>query len=434
MSKYISLENLERYDAKMQEHFASFCASKQDGMWRQTEKAGAVSFWPVGNSPLEGTVEFMFKETPPASGEKSPTNPSTIAGVSNIGITRCGKNLFPQKPDTPTTYRGVTFEYDPSDGGIFIHGTADSDKNPLIDVINIGYGNSPAPFVKGKTYSFYLDCQDSNISIQLYDKTTDTISGNSSASGTQFVYTIDNNNRSLIFRLSVTRGVTVNTKAYIHIEEANELKPFEKPECNKYTITLGGTYYGGSIDLATGLMTVTWWGESLSMFTEVASINTSTVAFNYYSVKGHEGDVNPISRFLSCDKFQVLNGTNDVEHCRFGGNPGGSRRVIRFWIDKSRLDVSGAVNPSSPTNAEWVAAANAWLASNPVFVCYKLFTPETLPLTPTQILSLPQPDKYVPRLNTVYSDADAVQIVYQKNPVRDKFEKVQAIIAQGGNV
>lgn len=55
-------------------------------------------------------------------------------------------------------------------------------------------------------------------------------------------------------------------------------------------------------------------------------------------------------------------------------------------------------------------------------------------LTPHQILSLAQTDKYTPRLNTVYTDASSVQVGYVKSPIREEFELQQAIVAQGGSV
>ena len=96
---------------------------------------------------------------------------------------------------------------------------------------------------------------------------------------------------------------------------------------------------------------------------------------------------------------------------------------------KTTLGLGDGENYSTVANA-----LASFFTAHPAQLVYPVKTPTAVSLTPTEILSLTQPDKYVPRLNTVYTDADAVQIVYQKNPVRDKFEKVQAIIAQGGNV
>ena len=58
----------------------------------------------------------------------------------------------------------------------------------------------------------------------------------------------------------------------------------------------------------------------------------------------------------------------------------------------------------------------------------------TIQLSPTSISALAQTDKYTPRLNTVYTDAQAVQVGYVKSPIREEFELQQAIVTQGGNI
>lgn len=63
-----------------------------------------------------------------------------------------------------------------------------------------------------------------------------------------------------------------------------------------------------------------------------------------------------------------------------------------------------------------------------------LENPFTIQLTPTQIYSLSQPDPYTPRINTVYSDQQSVQVGYPKSPQATAAELTNAIISLGGNV
>ena len=81
----------------------------------------------------------------------------------------------------------------------------------------------------------------------------------------------------------------------------------------------------------------------------------------------------------------------------------------------------------------------AWLhdqyeAGTPVTVAGLLKTPQTVQLTPLQLTALAQKDKYTPRINTLYTDADSIQAVYRKSLIHDEDEKVQAIVALGGSV
>ena len=427
MSKYISLENLERYDSKMQEHFASFCASKEDGMWRQTEKAGAVSFWPVGNSPLEGTVDFMFTETPPASGTKSPDNPSTISGISSVKVTRCGDNILPSNRKSNYSGEAGTFSTD-ADG--YVSYSAMSDGRAFVYSVC----NAQVYLHAGQQYVLHTEVKTAATSsyrtIKILDEyNTAVLTASPGDSDNSHTFTPPHDGMYGViykiydgtYRFSLYLGSTVAS--------------FEPYAGADYTIQLGNTYYGGSIDLATGLMTVTWHYAlvdpatmTYQVFLEYVGTNCAGISINPQSLSGNKGKAKGYKSAYS-NRFATTNDstyTVDKEMCY---TTNGSTGIV-FKMNKSRFP-----DGTDFTSIASIAAGfNTWLASNPTYVAFKLATPYTVQLTPPQILSLLQPDKYVPRLNTVYSDAEAVQIVYQKNPVRDKFEKVQAIIAQGGNV
>ena len=414
MSKYISLENLTRYDSKIQEYLASFCASRQDGMWRQTEKAGAVAFWPVGNSPLEGTVEFKFKETPPASGDKSPSNPSTITGVSSMKVARCGKNIIRAHTTGSQTISGVTFTVG-EDGSVTANGTASA--NAVFYYAPSGakvqfkagcqYTLSGCP-AGGSNNTYYI--RDSVLQISDFgNSATATASGDVVAS----------------VRIVVMSGTTVSNLVFKpQLELGSTATTFEPYSGTDFTLSLGGTYYGGSIDLATGLMTVTW---SANVFNgtenwELDSASTETV--NIMRLTGSP---------LASMSVSLNNKARICSHFPFS-TVSLLAGTFSTWQTNPRLYIRIAVSDSAD-----VAAFKTWLATQyangtPVVLAYELGSPQTVQLSPLSLRSLVQPDKYVPRLNTVYSDAENVQIVYQKNPVRDKFEKVSAIVAQGGNV
>lgn len=427
MSKYISLENLERYDSKMQERAASFCASKEDGMWRQTEKAGAVAFWPVGNSPLEGTVEFMFKETPPASGDKSPTNPSTISGVSSIKVTRCGKNLIPIFTN-PYTTQGITFTPQ-ADGGFKISGTTNGTAHAYYDVLY--------PFVpkNGVQYAVSISSTSSQSGITIVGRTSSNENFFSVSLNEPYSFTGDGT--ILRVRLAVNRTAgTVDLVVYPQIELSTVATTFEPYSGTDSTINLGGTFYGGSIDLATGLMMVTdisWvLDEGFSVTMEAYNSTTGYAHFNKASFPNgapynHFPNNANVDGYYSCTHFPTISTSSyqSVEN--------GTITYPNIWFVPGGNQLRIVAPFSSDTNFRtWLGEQKT--SGTPVILVYRLLTPITLQLTPTSISALAQPDKYVPRVNTVYTDADAVQIVYQKNPVRDKFEKVQAIIAQGGNV
>lgn len=238
---YLDESGLARYDGLVK-NWVTFKSGTVDGIdpllnWQKTGMAASVTCYPLPAAPLEPVVNFLFTETPPV-GEKSPTNPSTITGVSSITVTRCE-----------------------------------------------------------------------------------------------------------------TAGV----------DETD------------YTVDLGGTYYGGSLDVASGTLTLT------HVMVEPDSLS--------YDISAHPANA---GSFQYADTF--------------------GRTVT---TDGNTLTITGETGGQ---------------------IVYNLATPETVSLTPTQIYSLSQADPYAPRINTVYSDQTSVQVGYPKSPIATASELTNAIISLGSNL
>ena len=89
---YLNESGLARYDGLIKS-WVTYESGTVDGLepllnWQKTGTAASVTCYPLPAAPLEPVVNFLFTETPPV-GEKSPSNPSTITGVSSITVTRC---------------------------------------------------------------------------------------------------------------------------------------------------------------------------------------------------------------------------------------------------------------------------------------------------------------------------------------------------------
>ena len=204
----------------------------------------------------------------------------------------------------------------------------------------------------------------------------------------------------------------------------------------EYSISLGGTYYGGTVNFATGVLEVTYSGQQIDAFTSIDSSliqeNTvclsSSISFRHLGNTGHDGLQYATNRFIS----QAYN--NDVEHVRQTGGVAIGASGLNFYINKARLDLSNAADPSNPTGAEWIAAGNVWLANNPILYVGKLFTPTIVPLTPVLVRSLPTLSHYVPRQNNVYTSHESVQVGYAKSASKTSQDLANAIVALGGNV
>ena len=196
-----------------------------------------------------------------------------------------------------------------------------------------------------------------------------------------------------------------------------------------YAIDLGNTYYGGSIDLATGVMTVTWAGKVLtdSDANRIALFGTAGVDSRMvYNITQHGL---PIPKNGS--SYSVCSHSNHYATSNTGvwGDyyVNYATNNVGYFVMQDKNNVIGT---TAQAYSNWIASQ--YNNGTPVTFSYAVADPFTVQLSPTQIYSLSQPDPYIPRINTVYTDASAVQVGYAKSPIRSEYELTQAILATEG--
>lgn len=210
-----------------------------------------------------------------------------------------------------------------------------------------------------------------------------------------------------------------------------------------YSIDLGGTYYGGTVNFATGVMEVTW-GKYVFDGSITATLQTNEVYRNSDSAGIYIGNnalvnnginIAAIEFSISCDRLPVV--TSSTGGSNFNSGPesiyksiGGS---LMFRISNSRLASYGYTYETS-ANVDAANAFKAWLADNPVTMIYQLAEPVTVPLTPVLVRSLPALSHYAPRQNTIYTPHESVQVGYAKSASKTSQDLANAIVALGGNV
>ena len=427
----ITKENLTRYDKHLKSWHRDKLAHRSTlELWRQTEEAGAVAFYPVGGSPLDGKVKFSFTETPPVSGDKGPSNPSTITGVSSLNVGRIGKNLLFSAQGT-SSYYTLTRN---SDGTLTVSGSGAI----LVAVADCGAGT-------GGPYSAYR----LNLNKQ-YTLSVEVVSGTISnaqinlaqSSASQKVVVIPSSGKaSISFTPSTSNFVdgrfvcrlltnasseATNAVLKIQLEEGDTATDFEAPmlpaDANN-SISLGSTYYGGEIDLATGLMTVTHG---------VKILGDTNISWSFGTYTNHR-DFYVSTDFLVGRKSGNLAGAVCSHFNRLYSS---SADTIGFGLYNQSKGVYFYYGEDNTVTKE---EFNSFLASEyangtPVTIVYELETPQTVQLSPVQLTALAQTSRHEPRLNTVYTDADSVQITYQKSPIRAATEQEMAILGLGGNI
>lgn len=424
---YLDEAGLAHYDPKLKEWISAQPVKTIPSSlypWTLTEKAGAVSCWPVGGTELKPTVDFLFTETGPASGDKGPENPSTISGVSSVNVTRCGKNIL-KTPYYSGSVANSTVTITPAADGTLTITKVVSSSNIWYNFNNNNIGTR---FSAGTTFILSGTHTGGTITtegwaIYIFEADGSTLFSQT-LSNTSVSFTLDHD-AFLVFRLFLNKNhVCSDVVLKPQIEIGSTATSFEPYAGADYTLPLGNTYYGGSIDLATGLMTVTHVKIVFTGAEEMSWGVTHQTATTAFSAGAPWRSYIPAPKTPSsgpvCTHFPFLyNSGSDTVHF-YVFSVGGAG----FWYPDPDM-----------TEAEWKAyLAAQYTNGTPVTLCYEVDVPTTIQLTPTEILSLAQADKYTPRLNTIYTDASAVQVGYVKSPIREEFELQQAIVAQGGEI
>lgn len=358
---YLNEDGLARYDGLVKQ-WVTFKSGTVDGIdpllnWQKTETAASVTCYPLPAAPLDPVVNFAFTETGPAEGTKGPDNPSTIAGVTQAKVTRCGKNLLSPPNDTRTR-NGITLTNN-NDGTYTVNGTASADTN---------FNFRSNLFLPAGTY-IISGCPSGGSASTFAFGT----SGGIRDYGSGATFSLENLSERA-FWVQVSSGATVTNVTFKpQLELGSAATAFEPYEGVDYTVNLGDTYYGGAVDLSAGTMTVT------HVMVEPDSLS--------FDISAHPADT---ASFQYADTF--------------------GRTVT---TDGNTLTITGETGGK---------------------IVYNLATPETVSLSPLQIYSLSQTDPYTPRLNTVYSDQQSVQVGYPKSPIATASELTNAIVSLGSNL
>ena len=414
-----SLSRVRQADcARLDRHYVQ----QDNGLWTESEEANAVAVYPVSDSSIEGKVNFLFKETMPAEGVKGLDNPSTITGVSSINVSRTGKNLF--GPLSAGSGNGWSRDSN------YVHTiTTNGDNNINVWLYPFG-NNKPIP---AGTYVFSLNNSTAlpTCRVSLRNNSGDWGTSVNVVGRDGYVNTANytrkivipegsNNTRILVNFPSGTYNTTITPQ----FELGDVSTDYESPVKNEYAISLGSTYYGGNVDFASGIMTITWGATTLTgeeSWSLSSSGSTDEVNVFYSSLGLSNGTMSATisSSTRACTHF-VFNKT--VVSVGYFNTWGTSSRL---YLHMPKADFADETALST-----WLASENT--NGTPVIFLYMLETPQVVQLDPVSISALIQTNKYTPRLNTVYSDVNSVQIRYKKSPIREAYEQRQAIASIGG--
>lgn len=190
------------------------------------------------------------------TGDPSPTNIRPISGRTGLTVTAANKNLMPNMAGTATnTTNGITYTYN-DDGSFTINGTATANAySRAVDGVGtniyLPHGTYKKPTAQNGNVGVYVQYMRSA-------SNWTTVTGGSTLSQT---FVIDED-YPLAIRVAVMSGTTVNNvrfEPYVYPESISDTT-WVSPVKTNYPVTWeteAGTIYGGTLDVVSGVLTVT---------------------------------------------------------------------------------------------------------------------------------------------------------------------------------
>lgn len=299
------------------------------------------------------------------TGDPSPTNIRPISGRTGMTVTRAGKNLLANKKVM-------------SGNSIYL-GT---------DVIGSPYYNMRTITLPAGTYTLSVENADGSAT-NLYAAKT----------GVQEQFARATSAKSLTFTLSETTDcyfwvykasystVGVGAITQFQLELSSTATAYESYTAQTYSVTWqteAGTVYGGTLDVVSGVLTVTH-----------AAVDMGTLTYAY--------DAN-IPRFHTSALQNMIAIPADITIATTAITS--MYKAVAFYELYSIRGENGTFAVSSGgtisfINTEYTDAGSFKTAMAGQTLCYELATPQTYQLDPEQIMT-------VPGFNLVYSDAGPV--------------------------
>lgn len=327
-------------------------------------------------------------EAQQASGTPTPANPLPISGFTEVNVNVCGKNLFNNVLSSAATTLGITYTPN-ADGSVTCVGK--SEQGGGVTSLNESFTLPLGEYV--------LSGVSGDIALRIYfrDANNNTLWRYDLTSG-EYTFTITDSVASITLRtVTPTADTDVNETIYPMIRPSTFSDDTYEPYINPTTTTLSwqteaGTVYGGSIDLTSGVLTVTHKGVDLGDLTWTANANDS------YTFNGDLPLTSVNGNYLEsiCSSYPVYN-SNDVILHDYG---------ISISYNGAKVFTKNKDYPNSDVNAFKTA-------SQGVMLVYKLATPLTYQLTPQTI-------KLLENNNTIFSDTGDTNLTYV---VSDKYSK-----------
>lgn len=330
---------------------------------------------------LELNVDLLPIQS--GSGDPSPTNVRPISGRTAVNLGRSGKNLYNNTaPASETTVYGVKFT-PKGDGTIEVSGTPTGYAMIRISnfACNAAMGNVTFSIGEDAT-NIVLDI------IRLYDS-SDTMLGEIGNSVKTVSVNLAEYPTLAYATIAIKRssnGVACSGVVKPQVEVGNVATPYE-PYIAPVTLTiaLGQTVYGGSLNVTTGVLTITHKYYLIEAFGSKSS-STDVDQYLYTVTESKSGAIPICNKCLGVDAAHIFDPTITAPVCGFAAT---TPTVFRFSLPTSmEIDTLEKVN-------EYIGDG--------LQICYELATPTTVQLTGEEL-------EMLKGYNYISTDADSLTV------------------------
>lgn len=355
------------------------------------EASGAVASFDDGadDVPVK-SLKVSIDPVQSGSGDPSPTNIRPITGHTSATVTRTGKNLL-QNTATSKTENGITFTVN-ADGTVTANGTSTA-------LVNLTVGR--VYVTAGETYILKATSGGSASTYKMRGVVRNANGGAIDIGGTLFQdaygggdksITMPSNASYMDVYCNVENGKTVTNALYepmVRLASVTD-DTYEPYTGQTVTIDLNGTIYGGTLDVVTGVLTVTQGIYTITSSLTFGGLYTAgngvkrLVSSNY--IAG--------AHAIMCDKYKAYYTQNNISDSTLDS--------IAITSD-GRFVITSTLIQSASTAAD---AKSALFADGNIELVYELATPTTVQLTPQEVTSLLGE-------NNIFADTGNVDVIYR---------------------
>lgn len=310
-------------------------------------------------------------------GDPSPSNIREISGYTSANVVKVGVNIVDFLSHLRSVAQGFTISAT-QDGAIHYEGTATSAYCQLSFAYNLYLpSGTTITFSRDKAvnYQHYL-------SLTYSDNTVDYLRIMANEKSSTFTLAKDLKTIDIVC-LSLTVGASYNETIKFQVELGSQATEFETYSGETYNLPFEQTVYGGSLNVTTGELTVTY--QSI----KIKDMNwTASGDFFYSSL--------PLKKYgnttFLCECLRVVDVAGVAQ--MVNGDIKGHNSNTNMYIK----------------NTAWSTVSDLVAAIGDYLIVYELREPISVQLTPTQINNLLG-------LNNLYSDTGDITVKHKANGV-----------------